>query len=324
MNEMPHQPAAAPLPEALLQRLLKEVAPGPEEIGEVRFHGAHSNDLAEVRLRDGRTLMVKRGRHPWAAERFETSRRAAALVRQHRAAVVPEPLPLPQGVDERPVEAYWRIARPTLAEIWPALSPSGQRRALRSWGRLIRRIHAVELQGYGPLGREPRADDLAEHLRADLQDRLLPAVYSEWPDAAWPLERLLTLLPGALPEGVGACLVHNDLHAGNVLCELVDGEPRCIGLLDLETAVAAPPESDLAIAELHHGALFGQPLPTGWRHWLREGYGREPDARVLAVYRASHLANLGFYSALVGHEEHAALVADALHAEVDALAGMAG
>lgn len=125
------------------------------------------------------------------------------------------PLPLPDGLDERPVEAYWRISLPTLEELWPGLSPAEREGALRSLGGLIRRVHDVRLPGHGP--------------------------------------------------------------------------------------------------------LFCHPLPEGWARWLREGYGSEPEPFALAFYRAYHLANLGYYSALVGHGEHAREVARALDAEVRAL-----
>lgn len=318
----PH-PHATPLPDRLVEALLHRVADRPEGEGvAVRFHDVHSNDVAELRFADGRALMVKRGRYPWVAERFETSRLASELLRERGDAVVPAPLPLPDGLDERPVEAYWRISLPTLEELWPGLSPGEREGALRSLGSLIRRVHDVRLPGHGPLQVAARTPvSLSDHLHADLAERLLPAVASGWPEAVAAVEALVEAVP-ALAERLGgrqAALVHNDLHLGNVLCEAGAEGVRCVGLLDLEAAGAAPPEADLAVAEVHHGPLFCHPLPEGWPRWLREGYGSEPEPFALAFYRAYHLANMGYYSALVGHGVHAREVARALDAELRAL-----
>jgi hypothetical protein len=324
---VPH-PRATPLPDGLIEVLLHRVAAVGSKAEDVvvRCHDAHSNDVAELRFPDGRALMVKRGRYPWVAERFETSRLASKLLRERADPVVPTPLPLPDGLDERPVEVYWRIPLPTLEELWPGLSPRGREGALRSLGRLIRRVHDVRLPGYGPLRAAAGPPvPLSDHLRGDLEERLLPAVAYGWPEARRDVEGLAAAVPTLAErlEGREATLVHNDLHLGNVLCEADGDGVRCVGLLDLEAASAAPPESDLAVAQVHHGPLFCHPLPEGWSRWLLEGYGSEPDPLALSFYRAYHLANMGYYSALVGHDVHARDVARALGEEVRALSATA-
>lgn len=317
-------PLATPLPDRLVADLLHRVAPDARDAGEVAVHchDVHSNDVAELRFPDGRTLMVKRGRFPWAGERFQTSRIASELLRERGSVVAPAPLPLPDGLDERPVEAYWRISLPTLQEVWPGLSPREREEALRSLGRLIRRVHDVHLPGYGPLqAAASTPTPLRDPLHEDLAGRLLPAVYADWPEGAWAVESLVEAVPvlAARLAEREASLVHNDLHLGNVLCEAGPDGVRCTGLLDLESAGAAPPESDLAVAQVHHGPLFCQPLPEGWFRWVLEGYGADPEPFALSFYRAYHLANMGYYSALVGHGEHAGEVARTLREEVEAL-----
>lgn len=317
------QPNAAPLPDSLVAELLTGIYGDdpPASPETVHFHGAHSNDVVEIRLTNGRTLMVKRGRHPWTAERFRTSRAASNLLRERSDVIVPAPLDLPGREDGEAVEAYWRIQLPTLEELWPDLSPEERAEALRSWGSMARRVHDVALLGHGSLRTattEPRS--LADHLTADLEDRLLPAVVHTWPAGVDSLVDLVATIPTLAGRcAAGGVLVHNDLHMGNVLCEITDGRVRCVGLLDLETAVAAPPEADLAIAQVQHGATSVQPLHEGWFASLLQGYGAEPDPFVLAFFRGYHLANLGFYAALVGHAEHAARVAAALAEEVSFL-----
>lgn len=314
------QPNATPISDSLVAALLAGISGDdrPDEPAEVHFHGAHSNDVAEIRLTDGRTLMVKRGRHPWTAERFRTSRAASRLLRERSDVIVPAPLEITSCEAGEPLEAYWRIQLPTLEELWPHLPFEQRAEALQSWGSMARRVHDVALIGHGSLrtaATQPR--ELADHLVADLEDRLLPAVVHTWPAGAASLVDLIATIPALAARcPAGGVLVHNDLHMGNVLCEVADGRVRCVGLLDLETAVSAPPEADLAIAQVQHGATSAQPLHDGWFASLIEGYGAEPDPFALAFFRGYHLANLGYYAALVGHAEHAARVAEALAEEV--------
>lgn len=320
--EAPPQPHAAALPDRLFRRLLPIAAPDvePREV-QVRHLTAHSNDVAEVRVPDGRVLMVKRGRYDWSAERMHASRAAAGML-AGTGALVPAPLALPEGLDTRPVEAYWRIPHPTLLERWPRLSPGARRRALRSLGALLRRVHGVRAPRQGPLGGGDGATGSLEgYLEADLGGRLLPAVEGEWPAGAPLLRRLVDAVQGmaARLREAPTVLLHGDVHLGNVLCRPSGAGVRCVGLLDLETAAGGPAESDLAVAQLQHGPLFGAPLERGWFELLLRGYRRPPDPQRLRFYRAVHLANMGFYSALVGHGEHAARVAAALAEEVRGL-----
>lgn len=321
MTEILAQPDALPIPDHLVRALLPVAAPGVERRQvRIRSLDAHSNDVAEVHVPGGRVLMVKRGRYPWSGERLRASRRAARLLRG-AGVRVPQPLPLPAGVDARPVEAYWRIEHPTLLELWPSLSPARRRQALRSLGRLLRRVHAVPVERYGPLGAAEGAASLAGHVEADLGGRLLPAVEGVWPAAA-PAVARLTDHARRLPDAP-AVLLHGDVHLGNVLCHDREGAVRCVGMLDLEGAAGGPAESDLAIAQVHHGPLFAARLPAGWFRALLRGYRRQPDPFTLRFFRGVHLANMGFHSALVGHGEHAAGVAEALAREVEALDRMA-
>jgi Ser/Thr protein kinase RdoA (MazF antagonist) len=322
VQETLSQPDAAPISDSLVRVLLPIVAPKiARETVRIRTLDAHSNDVAEVRLSDGRALIVKRGRYAWSAARLRASRIAAGLL-ERTGVQVPQPLSLPEGVDARPLEAYWRIEHPTLLELWPALSPARRRQALRSLGRLLRRVHAVAVDRHGPLGAGGAPASAAAYLEADLGERLYPAVQGVWPSAAPHLARLVGLA-GRMGErlaGTPPVLLHGDVHLGNVLCDDANGAVRCVGLLDLEGAAGGPAESDLAIAQVHHGPLFAAPLPEGWFGTLLRGYRRTPDPFVLAFYRGVHLANMGFHSALVGHAEHAADVAAALSREVEMLA----
>lgn len=291
-------------------------------VAEVVARAAHTHDMIEVRLRDGRSLMVKHGRHDWSAAEFENSRTASALLRS-AGVVAPEHVPAPVAPDGRPVEAYWRVELPTLAEAWPHLGERERRDALRSWGELLRRAHAVTIPGYGAIGGAARSGSpLQWFLAQDLAVRLFPAVASVWPAGLGTVEGLLEAIPeiAAVVGDRPGSLVHGDLHMGNVLCDVgAAGGIACVGFLDLEEAFSAPPEADLARAQLLHGPLFGRPLEEGWFEEVVDGYGHEPNGVLLAFFRVFALLNLGFHAALTGLDTHAAAVAEAAAAELPAV-----
>jgi aminoglycoside phosphotransferase (APT) family kinase protein len=316
------QPNASRMPKELLDAVLQAIgadASGPPEA--VVYRDQHSNDFAEVQLRDGRAVIMKRARYDWAKPRFRTSRIASRLIRQGTRLAVPAPLSIPDDLDEMPVEAYWRINLPTLHEVWPTLDEPAQVSAMRSWGELISQLHQVRLAGAGPLADETTSTrSVADFLQIELGVRLLPAVAAEWSEARWIVEQLLAVCEEvAARVGERNCLVHNDMHMGNVLCRVGASEVHCAGLIDLETAISGPPESDIAGMEVHHGALFSQPIQGNWREQVRDAYGRKLDEWVVNFYRAFHLVNMGFYSALIGHEWHASQVARAAGEEVERL-----
>lgn len=310
------------LPEPLIDSLQAWVAArsgGAEMTG---FSCAqHSNDVAELTFNHGRSLMVKRGRYDWVAERFANSRAAAGVLREEAGLEAPKPLDLPADIDDRPLEVYWRIERPTLAQVWGTLGEAGRTSALRSWGVMLRRTHSVGLDGWGPLSGGARYPTLEAYLDADVHGRLVPAVYGEWPEAGGAVEALGRAVArvSASVAGRAPVLAHGDVHMGNILCVLEGDAARCVGLLDLEDVTSGVAESDLAIAEVLHGPHFNQPLEAGWERPVLDGYGTRPDPYALRFFRGLHLANLGFFSALVGDVEHAADVLTALDREVSRL-----
>ena len=283
---------------------------------------SHSNQLTEVCFQDGRRLIVKWGRYEWDAPRFHAARLAADLLRRRTGVIAPRQLEVEPGIAGPPVEAYWRIPLPTLHEMWPELPERARDRALRSWGEILRRVHKVRLAGHGPLPRAVREpSSIRAFLGAELEGRLPPAVAAWWPIGY----ELVTTLGALVPEisaRVGerpGVLLHNDPHMANVLCERRGTGVRCVGVLDLEAAMAGPPEADLAHAQVLHGPLFGIALSGSWFDRVVEGYAAPVDPVTLAFFRAYHLINLGFHAAMVGFAEHAADVAAAAAAEITAL-----
>ena len=285
----------------------------------VRRCEQHTNPRLEVRYEDGRTLVVKRGEAEWVRQRFAASHAACGLLRRRTGVVAPEPIPLPDAGRHPPLEVYWKVELVTLAESWPCLDAKGRARALRDWGRLLRRVHRVRPRGNGALPHAERAPgSLQAHLAADLGERLLPAVRQTWPGGVDVVEALIDAVPAVASRAGAPVLLHGDPHQGNVLCRMEGTRIRCSGVIDLEAAWSGPPEADVAVAELIHGPLF-DPLPDGWAAEFRRGYGGVLDAAALAFYRAVHLANLGYHAALTGLHGHAADLLQAARTAVEGL-----
>ena len=276
----------------------------------------HTNPRLEVRYRDGRTLIVKQGEAEWVRQRFAASGAACGLLRRRTGVIAPEPVPLPDTDRQPPLEVYWKVELTTLADAWPVLDSGARTRALRDWGRLLRRIHRVRPRGHGALPRAERtAGSLEAHLAIDLGGRLLPAVRQTWPEGVEVMGALLDAVPVIAARAGEPVLLHGDPHQANILCALEGRKIRCTGVIDLEAAWGGPPEADVAVAELIHGPLF-RPLPDGWTAEFRRGYGEVLDGAALAFYRAMYLANLGYHAALTGLHAHAADVLDAARGAV--------
>ena len=264
--------------------------------------------LTEIHFENRITLMVKEAcsYREAALHRFATSRAAARVLRK-RKILAPEYIEMER---EEPALIYRRIDVPTLDDVWEELTVQERADALRDLGRLVRRMHDVRLTGCGPLyPHEERPATLEAFLRADLETRLRPAVIAEWPDGLPTLERLIEAIPMISDRRYDSALLHNDLHLGNVLCEI---EPvQCLGFLDLEDVMVGPPEIDFARLDILLGPIYRNLL--GGRSFDRvwEGYGRPLDPILLTYFRSWHLINLGYYSATTGDPAHASLLLEA-------------
>lgn len=285
----------------------------PEPPNVIRRPGSNNN-VTEVRFGDGRSLIVKRAPHAWSARRFRAAKTAAYLLRQ-RGVEAPEHLPVPEKVGEQPVMTYWRIPLPTLNEVWPTLGGDERSITIESWGALLETAHRVTFDQFGSLpGTGKSHETPGDFLRADLEDRLRPAMKTIWPDGMKALDALSDAVDkiddavaGAIPS-----LLHQDMHMGNVLVRRENGRYRCAGFIDLESAQTGPREADIASALVQHGVLFGLDEPH--QDFLRDltiGYGRPLHPFLLRYYEIYHLVNYGFYSAMTGAERHAEDVARA-------------
>ena len=306
-----------------ISAVLTRVAEAGEkiELATVTWDGRSSNDVYEIRLLDGRAIMLKRARHEWARSRFAASCRAAALLRAHTELAVPRPIELPEEIDERPLHAYWRIQLPTLDRVWATLDDRTRLSTVDSLGALLRSVHGIPTPTWGALRSDGSCTELRDFLGWDLGGRLLPALHAHWPEVSAPVEALRQLVPTLVSrlEGRTPTLAHNDVHMGNVLCRKEGEAVHCVGLLDLEASCSLPPESDAASLLVMHGPHFERLVERRWRVAALRAHGLELDPWAIGFFEAMHLANLGFHSALLGHGVHAARVATALHRAVDRL-----
>ncbi|HEV7367917.1 aminoglycoside phosphotransferase family protein [Arenibaculum sp.] len=308
---------------AALRTILPRLAPGADPGALVSCRSCSgSNAVYRLGFAHGDDLIVKIASHPELVRGFAPERTAARLARQ-AGLLAPDHLPAVSAPDAAPggitFVAYPRIGLPTLADLWPRLS--WQRPgALTSWGALMRCLHEIRLPGAGPLpqavsgSRTPSA-----FLGDDLERRLGRAVRAGWPEGVPALEKLGEAVGrrSARLDARGVVLNHGDLFAPNLLCE-ADGPVRCVGLLDLEDALAAPPEADLARTELLHGPLFGNPLPQGWFDLVLAGYGGDVDRGLIALFRAYHLLNMAYHCAITGNPGYAGVMAEDLVRGLDA------
>jgi hygromycin-B 7''-O-kinase len=95
-----------------------------------------------------------------------------------------------------------------------------------------------------------------------------------------------------------AVLCHNDLHAGNLLATIVNGEPRLTGVVDFESALAGDPLMDIAKALYY--------LDAQCRRALVDGYGplgREHGSETLDLYHLYFVLELWCWMAQIGKRE---------------------
>lgn len=294
--------------EGVLRQVLPELA-GRHEVEHVAHDFRGSNDLLCVRV-GPRRLMLKRGLEPWSGDRFRVARAAAQLISTESDILLPRFLDVPERVGDWPVLAWWRLEHPTLDELWPRLDGKGRASALASLGALLARLHRIPMQGWGPPRPSQRRASGRPFLLADLDGRLRRAVTGSWPEALPLLEQAVDLVATSWAADPDPCLVHNDVHLSNVLCEVDAEGVRCVGLLDLESVGGALPEADLSYLALVHSREMAGSLGRGWQERVLAGYGRPADERRMRLFRLHHILNIGIHAALAGEHERAAYFAE--------------
>lgn len=288
------------------------------EITDTFAPSGFSNKIVRLTFDDGQKVIIKQSQYDWATPRFHSAKRASELLRQQSLIKAPEHISIPKEVVDTPTLVYRYLPFPTLKELWPKLSFSQRKQASKNLGRMLRKMHQINVRGYGLLDEEHSYSTVSSFMYSDLRDRLKSAIAAKWPDVLPLVNRLMDMAKNLPDKNKEASLVHNDMHLGNILCEIEDNKIECIGLIDLEEASGGRWESDLASAiTLHHPLFFSGEKNGRWLkefgRFITEGYGQKPDQHFLRFFRAYHLINLGFFSAMNGEDEHASRVGEKVY-----------
>lgn len=191
--------------------------------------------------------------------KHERERSAYSLARD-AGLPVPEVLALDASRDVAPFSVLVTERRPgrSLETTWAEV-PEGRRDALaEETGRLLARLHDIELADFGEL---PDVPGPRESTWRDCVARLFETVIAEAREAEVfdePVLERYAALAGREAPGLEAvttpCLVHRDFHYSNLLHDA----GRLTALLDCEWSMAGDPESDLlnanAIAQVDERA----------------------------------------------------------------------
>lgn len=260
---------------------------GVEREGPLLQPGGEVRAWAELPLDDGRSLLLP-VRGDGSGELWLSAVAASELLR-HSGIVTPQPCPRRAGTAGEP-RVFLRPALPTVAELWPEWRHEARGRALESAGELIRRLHGVRLDGYGPLHpRHPHGRPLQWLLAEELGVRGFPAMAAACPSAVGIVEGLLETMPEVVARVVAPPhLSHNGLHPRNLLCLSGANGADVVGLGDPGSPGGWPAESDLAHLELALRTWPGAAEVGGFTGVL-EGYGRDADPVLLAFFRALHV-----------------------------------
>lgn len=258
---------------------------GARVLSRTPLSGGSMEEVARVRLADGRTVVTKGGPDP---------RAEAAMLRALATAGVPTPVIL--DADERVLVLEERPNGGSLQRAWGDL------------GHVVRALHGAPAPSPAPAygwphdyayGRLaiPNAPD-PHWPRFWAERRLLPYAGRLPPPLARRVERLADDLDARLPARPPASLLHGDLWRGNVL---VDGA-RVSALID-PACYVGDAEVDLAML-----TLFATPGPVFWDAYVpRQGW-RERQA----IYQ--------LWPAIV----HVVLFGDGYHPMVAGLLGAVG
>lgn len=296
------QPRDLPPPAELHATMDKLVAAGLAAPGcrPVPLAGGVDNHAVRVGGTDGRELIVKvpvPGRIPRYAV-------AAWAAQQLAAADVPVPIPLWQ-TDDFTVEPLCP-GRPLAATTDRAVAV----RAAEQAGLILRRIHSVQVTGYGRL----TLDGSAEH--ASVEAWLLHPPSQESGHgllrALTPVVTTALRVRAPLVAGVPARLLHGDWTARHVL----HTDSVVTGVIDLESVRGGDPLADVAGWSLQEPACLTQALASTYFTNPPEKHQRT----VLAMYRVRIALFLLAFHASRGQEDLVTLRGHQIAADLQDLA----
>ena len=169
-------------------------------------------------------------------------------------------------------------------------------------GQLLREFHRVPMEAFGYIG--PTGIWTAHPSNHDYLTHQFQRKLKEFTERGGSAE-LAQRVSGHVAERaqlfIGcsqAVLCHNDLHAGNLLATIVNGEPRLTGVVDFEGALAGDPLMDVAKALYY----LDEPCTRA----LLDGYGplgREHGSETLDLYHLYFVLELWCWMAQIGKQE---------------------
>ncbi len=180
----------------------------------------------------------------------------------------------------------------------------------RQMGEMLRKLHGVQVPGYGAFGEEGLVDPAASN--SEYIARFFAHGFDRFRHfgggeaLAQRLEAIVAAHRDVTAESRGAVFAHDDFQPHNVLAERgVDGRLRLTGLLDFGNARASDAVCDLA------KALFcSEHDAPGSARFIREGYGpiahSDPDAAIW-IYLLLHRLTMWWWL------RHVGVIADGQH-----------
>ena len=166
--------------------------------------------------------------------------RSAAILRAARGVVrVPEVVYTEFDAGPVPVMVLQRMPGASLASRWKDLDEAARPRFLEAVALELEALHRLRPEdipdaGFTSPWWQARADRIEGWLRSLRGTAPVPAQWFDTMQAYFEEHR------DALENAPPACVLHNDVHWGNVL---VDGE-TLTAILDFDDALAGPPEED--------------------------------------------------------------------------------
>jgi len=293
------------VPAPMAQSIVDQVASGCIVATVSRLHGGEIAAVYEIAFADParRPLVLKV--YPddlhWKMQKEVT---VAALV-QNRLSV-PAPRILLADDSKRLLELNFilmsKLDGSILGEVEKALTSAQLRDAYVQIGRLLREFHRIRMEAFGYIG--PKGIWTAHptnqaYLTYQFQRKLKE--FGERGGSAELAQRVAEHVTKRtrLFDGCSqAVLCHNDLHAGNLLATIGDGELRLTGVFDFEGALAGDPLMDVA------KALYYLDEPR--RRALLDGYGaldREHGSETLDLYHLYFVLELWCWIAQIGKRE---------------------
>jgi aminoglycoside phosphotransferase (APT) family kinase protein len=186
------------------------------------------------------------------------------------------------------------------AGLEPTLTSRQLLSAYMQIGKLLREFHRIAMNAFGYIGADGIMKEHATN-RGYLSfqfDRKL----NEFTDRggtsglARQVAQCAARWEYLLDECTRPVFCHNDLHAGNLLAEMANGDVRLTGVLDFEGALAGDPLMDVAKAIYY--------LPEATRRAVIEGYGDMGERRwreTLDLYHLYFVLELWCWMAQIGN-----------------------